>query len=181
MSDQQFTEVFNPSVRNLPVSKLQEDVLTLGNKLETEISEAIEREDYETAETLTQLKKKVDELSNNSNQLTNDDVTDKKFQFENNKRKIAQEIDNATKDKRIVVLKIKYNEHKEWCKKILDENGNDHDHKFFNEIVGREKSFLNSITPVKIKEAINELVELGSNILWRTPSFLENRFRRLIE
>ena len=30
-------------------------------------------------------------------------------------------------------------------------------------------------------EAIEELVDLGSNILWRTPDFLEARFRRLIE
>ena len=34
---------------------------------------------------------------------------------------------------------------------------------------------------VKIMEAIEELVDLGSNILWRTPDFLEARFRRLIE
>jgi molecular chaperone DnaK len=30
-------------------------------------------------------------------------------------------------------------------------------------------------------EAIDELLDLGSNILWRTPLFLEGRFRRLIE
>ncbi|MFA5431608.1 MAG: hypothetical protein WC319_01845, partial [Candidatus Paceibacterota bacterium] len=164
-----------------PVAKLQEEVETLGEKLETEISEAVEREDYETADKLTELKKQVSELVNNSNQLTEDDVTDKKFQFEDNKRKIAQEIDNATRDKRISVLKIKYNEDKEWCKKIVDENGNDHDNKLFNEIVGKEQAFLNSITPVKIMEAIDELISLGSNILWRTPAFLEARFRRLIE
>lgn len=181
MSDQQFTEVFNPSQRSLSVVELQEDVETLGDKLETEISEAVQREDYETADTLTALKKKVGDLVDNTKQLTDDDVTDKKFQYEDNKRKIAQEIDNATRDKRIDLLKIKYNEDKAWCKEILDENGNDHDHKIFNDIAAREQSFLNSITPVKIMEAIDELVELGAVILWRTPTFLENRFKRLIE
>ena len=181
MSNQQFTEVFNPSKRHLPISKLQEEVVTLNGKLETEISEAVDREDYETAETLTTLKKKVDELVNNSNQLTDDDVTDKRYQYEDNKRKIAQEIDNATRDKRIVGLKIKYNEDKEWCRKIVEENGNDHDHKLFSEILGREQVFLNSITPVKILEAIEELLDLASSVLWRTPAFLEARFRRLME
>ena len=181
MSDQQFTEVFNPSKRHLPVTKLQDEVGTLSEKLDDEIEEAVEREDYETADQLTALKKQVDELVISSNGLTDDDVTDKKFQFEDNKRKIAQEIDNATKDKRIALLKIKYNEDKEWCKGIVDENGNDHDHKMFSEIVGRELAFLNSITPVKIMEAIEELTDLGSNILWRTPSFLEARFKRLID
>jgi len=181
ISDQQFTEVFNPSKRNLPISKLHEDVETLEQKLEIEISEAVQREDYETAETLTELKKKVGTLVTDTNKLTDDDVTAKKFKYEDNKCKIAQEIDDATKDKRISLLKIKYDEHKDWCKKILDENGNDPDHKIFNEIVGREQSFLNSITPVKITEAIDELISLGANILWRTPLFLENRFNRLIE
>lgn len=180
-SDQQFTKVFNPSQRDISVAQLKEDVESLEDKLETEISEAIEREDYETADTLTVLKKRVDELVNNTNQLIDDDVTDKKYQFEDNKRKIAQEIDNATKDKRIAALKIKYQEDKEWCKSIVDENGNDHDQKLFSDIVSREQAFLNSITPVKITEAIDQLIELGANILWRTPSFLEQRFNRLIE
>jgi len=181
MSDQQFTEVFNLSNRHLPVSKLQDEVATLSEKLEVEIEEAVEREDFETADILDKLKKQVDELVISSNNLTDDDVTDKKFQFEDNKRKIAQEIDNATKDKKIALLKIKYNEDKEWCKGIVDENGNDHDHKIYSEIISRELAFLNSITPVKIIEAIEELTDLGSNILWRTPSFLEARFKRLID
>ena len=181
MSDQQFSYDFELTQRHLPVAKLQDEVETLSEKLEEEIEEAVEREDYETADQLTALKRKVDDLVINTNSLTSDDVTDKKFQFEDNKRKIAQEIDDATRDKRISILKIKYNEDKEWCKKLVDENGNDHDHKIFGEIVGREQVFLNSITPVKIMEAIEELLDLGSNILWRTPEFLIGRFKRLIE
>jgi molecular chaperone DnaK len=181
MSDQQFTTVFNPSKRNVPVIKLQEEAESLSQKLNEEIEGAVKREDYETADQLTALKRKVDDLVINTTSLTNDDVTDKKFQFEDNKRKIAQEIDDATRDKRISILKVKYNEDKDWCKKIVDENGNDHDHKIFGEIVGREQVFLNSITPVKIMEAIEELIDLGSNILWRTPNFLIGRFKRLIE
>jgi molecular chaperone DnaK len=181
MSDQQFTKVFNLSQRNLPVTKLQEEVETLSEELEMEIDEAVEREDFETADILDKLKKQVDDLVISSNNLTDDDVTDKKFQFEDNKRKIAQEIDDATKDKRISILKNKYSEDKLWCKELVDENGNDQDHKIFGEIVGREQVFLNSITPVKILEAIEEMIELGSNILWRTPDFLIGRFKRLIE
>jgi molecular chaperone DnaK len=181
MSDQQFTAVFNPSQRHLPVSKLKDEVETLNEKLETEISEAVEREDYETAETLNEIKKKVNFLITDTIQLTDNDVTDKKFQYEDIKRKIAQEIDNATRDKRITTLKNNYNENKEWCKKIVEDNGNDHDNKLFYEIAGREQVFLNSITPVKIMEAIDELLSLGSNILWRTPAFLEGRFNRLLE
>lgn len=181
MSDQQFSETFNPSQRHVPVAKLQDEAVTLSEKLDGEITEAIEREDYETAEELSSLKRKVDDLVSNTANLTSDDVTDKKFQFEDNKRKIAQEIDDATKDKRLSILKMKYAEDKEWCKRIVDENGNDRDIKIFGEIVSREQVFLSSISPLKVMEAIDELLDLGSNILWRTPAFLEARFNRLIE
>ena len=180
-TDQQFTEVFVPSNRDLPVSKLKNEVEALLNNLETEITEAVAREDFETAAILDALKKQVEILIEKSNKLTLDDSTVSKFKLENTKREIAQQIDDATRGKRISLLKIKYNEHKVWCTEIVDENGNDHDHKIFNEIVGREQSFLSSITPVKITEAINELVDLGVDILWRTPSYLENRYKRLIE
>lgn len=181
MTDQQFTEVFSFSKRHLPVTKLKDEVLFLSKKLETEIAESVKREDYETADELNQLKKKIDELVVNSNQLTDDDVTDKKFQFEDDKRQISQKIEIATKDKRINLLRIKYHEDKDWCKKLVDENGNDHDRKIFSDIAAREISFLNSMTPVKITEAIEELIDLGASILWRTPSFLEGRFRKLTE
>jgi molecular chaperone DnaK len=181
MSDQQFTKVFNPSQQHLPVEKLQNEVEALSSKLEEELEEAVKREDFETAEQLSLLKRKIDDLAVNTNSLTSDDVTDKKFQFEDTKRKIAQEIDDATRDKRISILKIKYQEDKKWCKKIVDEDGNDHDLKIFGEIVGREQVFLNSITPIKIIQAIEELIDLGSNILWKTPDFLKAKFYRLVE
>lgn len=180
MSDQQFTEVFSFSQRHLPVAKLKDEVQFLSKKLETEIAEAVEREDYETADELNQLKRKVDKLIANSSKLTDDDVTDKKFQFEDHKRQISQKIETATKGKRINLLRIKYHEDKYWCKKIVSENGNDHDRKIFSDIVVREISFLNSTIPVKITEAIEELIDLGASILWRTPSFLEFKFKTLI-
>lgn len=181
MSDQQFTEVFNPSKRDVPIAFLKDEVIELSEKLDIEISEAVEREDFETAESLTSLKKSVSDLVDNSKKLTSDDSTDNKFKLENKKRVLAQEIDHATKDKRMSLLKIKYEEDKKWCKEVVDENGNDQDHKIFYDITGKEQAFLNSASPLKILDAINELISLASDILWRTPTFLEDRFNRLIE
>ncbi|MDR3593826.1 Hsp70 family protein [Clostridium sp.] len=181
MSDQQFSEIFNSSKRNLSVEKIKNEVGTLKNTLGNEINEAVEREDYETAEELDLLKNDVADLVNNASDLTDDDVTDKKYQFEDRKRKIAQQIDDITRDKRILVLKNKYNEDKEWCSLWVNDHGNDHDRKIFNDIVGKEIIFLNSISPIKISEAREELLDLAANIAWRTPSFLETRFQELIE
>lgn len=181
MSDQEFNMPYTGQDRPTTVEKLKTDVEFLSDRIEKEIEQSVEREDYEVADQLTILKKQMNELKENVNTLQSDDVTDKKFQHEDKKRKYAQAFFEITKDKQMALLKVKYSEDKEWCKQILDKNGNDHDFKIFNEVVEREKAFLNSITPLKIMEAIDELINLGSNILWRTPSFLEAKFKRLIE
>jgi molecular chaperone DnaK len=46
---------------------------------------------------LSKLKKEMETVSEETESLTSDDVTDKRYQLEDKKRKIAQEIDSATK------------------------------------------------------------------------------------
>ena len=51
--------------------------------------------------------------------LTNDDETDNRYKLEDKKRKIAQEIDSATKNKRLQLAKEHYFETKEKCETIF--------------------------------------------------------------
>ncbi len=105
MADQEFKQIFNPKERHTPINILVEQVEELSEKLETEISEATEREDYETAKNLQSLKKQMTEIQTQSEKLSTDDITDNRYQLEDRKRKVAQEIDNATKDKRTQIAK----------------------------------------------------------------------------
>ena len=113
MADQEFKQTFNPKVRHTQIDYLKDEVLTLSESLDLEIQEATAKEDYETAGALNKLKKEMDIVSEETENLTNDDVTDKKYQLEDKKRKIAQEIDSATKNKRIQQVKAHYFEIKE--------------------------------------------------------------------
>lgn len=166
---------------DMPVKKFKNEIEQLRDTLEIEIKEAIQREEYETAEQLTSLQKRVDDLKGISDKMPDDDSTDTRLKAIAKKRILAQEIDDATKNKRIELLTIEYNKDKDWCQDIVNENGNDHDHKILNEIINREPIFLKTITPTKIREAIDDLNKLAFSILWRTPSFLEEKFNRLIE
>lgn len=172
---------FNVTLNNLPVSKFKQEIAILNDSLEFEIKEAIEREEYGAADELTKLQKKVDELVEISDKMPEDDSTENRFVVIQRKKLLAQEIADATKNKRIELLTIEYGKDKEWCQKILTENGNDQDHKIFNDIVGREHIFLKSTNLITIKDAIDDLNNLGIEILWKTPEFLENKFNRLIE
>lgn len=177
MADQEFKQTFNPKERHTPVEFLKEQVEELSEKLDLEIEEATEKEDFETASALSKLKKEMESVSDETEGLTSDDVTDKRYQLEDKKRKIAQEIDSATKNKRIQQVKAHYFETKDECEKILDENGNDHERKTFNDIVAQESAFFATNSPLKIQEKSDELHSIISRIRWRTPEFLVGIFK----
>lgn len=177
MADQIFKQTFNPKERHTQIEFLKEQVEDLSDKLELEIQEATEKEDFETAGALSKLKKEMETVSEETGSLTSDDVTDKRYQLEDKKRKIAQQIDSATKHKRIQQVKAHYFETKEECEKMLDENGNDHERKTFNDIVAQEIAFFATNSPIKIQEKSDELHSIIGKIRWRTPDFLKGIFQ----
>lgn len=181
MADQEFKEIFNPKERHLPVDVLIEQVDELSEKLDTEIQEAESREDYETAKKLSDVRKRMADVTTQASDLTSDDVTDKRYQLEDKKRKIAQEIDNATKDKRVQVAKAEYFEVKERCLELLNEHGNDYERKIFKDIVSHESAFLASQSPMKIQEWTDQLQAITMQVLWRTPQFLVLIFKDLVQ
>jgi molecular chaperone DnaK len=177
MADQEFKQTFNPKERHIPIHELKVQVEDLSDKLELEIQEATDKEDYETAGALNKLKKEMETVSEETENLTNDDVTDKRYQLEDKKRKIAQEIDSATKNKRIQQVKAHYFEVKEECLEMLDENGNDHERKTYNDIVAQENAFFATNSPLKIQEKSDEMHSILSRIKWRNPKFLTGIFQ----
>lgn len=110
-------------------------------------------------------------VAEETEKLNDDDVTDDKYKLEDRKRKIAQEIDSATKHKRIQKVKEHYFETKQECLKLIDENGNDHERKTFNDIVSQEEAFMSTNSPIKIQEKSDELQSIIGQIKWRTPDF----------
>ena len=111
--------------------------------------------------------------------LTDDDVTDKRYQLEDKKRKIAQEIDSATRNKRIQKAVEIYNKVKSECDNLIMDSGNDHERKVFRDIISQENAFMATKSPVKIQEKSDELQSIIGQIRWRTPDFLKGVFNWL--
>ncbi len=181
MANQEFKETFNPKERHTPVDLLKEQIENLSKKLEDEISQATEREDYETASELHKLVKEMEEVADETKSLTLDDVTDKKYQLENKKRKLAQEIDYSTKGKRIAIARDSYFETKAECERLLDESGNDYERRSFNDVIAQEKAFFATNSPIKIQEKTDELHTIIGQIRWRSPKFLLGIFNWLLK
>jgi molecular chaperone DnaK len=179
MADQEFKETFNPKVRHTQVDLLKIQVNDLSGKLVDEIKQAEEKEDYETAGALSKLQNEMENVTEETDNLMNDDVTDNRYKLEDRKRKIAQEIDSATKNKRMQKAKEHYFETKLECEKMLNENGNDYERKAFNDIISQESAFITTNSPIKIQEKSDELHGIISKINWRTPDFLMEIFNWL--
>ncbi|MEM8528464.1 MAG: Hsp70 family protein [Bacteroidota bacterium] len=180
MIDQEFRIPFKREERTTTVEWLSSEVIELSNKLDSEIAEAEEVQDYETAAKLTKLKKATKDLGDETGKLSEDDVTDDRYKLENKKRNLAKELDEATKDKQLKKAKAQYSEAKESCLKLINESGNDYERKIVEDIVRQENQFLYSSSPRQIVEKSDELQAVYMQVLWRTPAFLVAIFKDLV-
>ncbi|HJT74583.1 MAG TPA: Hsp70 family protein, partial [Chitinophaga sp.] len=181
MADQEFKQTFTPKERHTTVNALKLDVDTLARKLENEIFDTAEQENHEVRKELSVIKKEMDVLETETKDLVDDDVTDKRYQLEDKKRKLAQAIDNATRDKHIAVLRNKYFKMKGWCLEIMDQHGSENERNRFYNATSDEASFMYSQSSVRLKEQTEVLRGIISSIVWRTPMCLKDLFRHLVD
>jgi len=173
LTDQEYENVFNPSERYVEIPRLKEELVKLLSDLNGEIADAEGNENYEVAGELNGIKKELRSLMMRVNKIPEDDVTDEKFQIEDQKRKLAQQVDNLTRDKHIIKVKMEYFDVKRTAKTAIeDDHATDADRDQFNNIVNREKSFLATNSRMKIQEVIDQLYELRGRIYWKSPEYL---------
>ena len=108
--------------------------------------------------------------------MTTDDTSDQRYQIEDQKRKIAQAVDDATKDKRLAKARTEYTDEKERCQQIVTGEGTAEEKQALYEALAQEPMFINSTNPLKIEERTVLLRRLRFRVLWRNPEFLLDNF-----
>jgi molecular chaperone DnaK len=178
-SGPEFSDVFTPKDRKVDVKALAEEIGMLEERIEQEKAEALEHENYEVVDVLTKLSGPVQELQGEAVLLTLDDVTDHKYMLEDRKRKIAQELHQATSTKRIDRLRAEYAEVRDEVSETVRESGNDIEKRQLQEIVNHEHVILNTNSPQRMADHILKLRSLEFQILMRSPDFLIGWFQSL--
>lgn len=181
MTGQEFEQIFSPTKREVPIDTLRNDVETLIEKINQELEETSQTENYELAGHLGQSKEEIAKIEAALEELPDDDVRDKKFQLEDKKNKISQEYDKLTKDARFMKIRKEYYEVKQRCFEVVEEDGNDIERKRYYDIVEKENVFIGSQSIIKTRESIDVLIGLMYSILWRTPKFLIGMHQNLKE
>jgi len=178
---QEFSQVFEPKPRTVPVKLLATEILSLEAKLQAEQKEAEANGNIEASSKLDKLVTQVQDLIVAAGTMSDDDVTDDRFKFEDQKRKIAQEMFSATASKRLDIVKSTYQEVKKDVAQLVNQHGNDREKHAISAIFAREQVFLNSTNSKKIQAEIDDLEGIRYEILARDPEFLTGMFMHLVE
>jgi molecular chaperone DnaK len=178
---QEFSQVFDPKPRAVPIETLSEEIQLLESKLDSEIDEAESLENYDVIESLNKLKQPIEELIGEASLLSIDDVTDDRFKLEDKKRLLAQQIFLLTAGKKIEKAKADFLEAKREAIDIVSKHGNDIEKHQLNEILAKEHLINNSTNLAKIQSAANELENIKWRISGRMPEFLQMVFSYLCD
>ena len=178
---QEFSQVYTPKQRTVSTKMLASEILLLESKIQNEIDDAQTNGHKETADGLEKVLDGVQTLIGTAADLAEDDVTDKRFQLEDQKRKLAQQMFELTSGKRLNQVKAAYQEAKSEVAELVRDSGNDREKHVMSEILAREQTFINSTSPEKIQAVVDELERLRYQILFRMPAFLKNMFSHLMD
>jgi len=116
-----------------------------------------------------------------SKKLTEDDVTDEKFQLDTQKRELAQQVDSLTRDKHIIQVKMEYAQAKRYCQSTMDYNEvSEQEQQQFDYLIEQEKNVLASNSRLKINELIDKLYRLRGQILWKSGDYVKGLFYHIV-
>lgn len=175
ITDKEYNQVFTPTTRNVNLKRLQEEVdylLRIGKK---NVATVIEDENYEAGSQLQKAVDKLEEIKDKLKTMNDDDVTDEKYQLDDQKRKLAYIIDAAGKEDRLRETKEEYFGWKSSTEYYLQRVNNESLLKRFHQITSSETEFLNGSETV-IKRKTDELRSLTWDIRKKDLDYVTNLF-----
>ncbi|EGJ30853.1 MULTISPECIES: Hsp70 family protein [Moorena] len=179
--DQEFKEVFEPKQRSVSLNQLKSEVQNLSSKISSEIVEAQQRNEQVVVQELKEKREQVDEISAKLLTVKADDVTDIRYQLEDDKRKVAQEVDSLTRDKYISAAIQKYQEAKRFCCRTIEDSGSEADKRTLNQLLQQEEGVLKSGSVSRINATTEQLNQLGVTAQMKSPTFHLSLFAHLVD
>jgi molecular chaperone DnaK len=106
--DQKFGDVFSPSEKHVSLAKLRDEIKEIRNMLNVEISKASKSEDYERAAVLNEKTERLSDLFYKAMDLKENDLSDLKYQIDEQKRRLAQEVYSNEANFKLIEIKETY-------------------------------------------------------------------------
>jgi molecular chaperone DnaK len=170
VNEQEFGEVFAPSSRSVSIPKLKDEVQELLRKALKDNQEYENTEQFELAASCIDIQYDLEEILDKLERLSENDVTDERYQLEEKKRKLSQSLDNLGKNQKLIAIKERYFHAKENAESWFSETTDKAIRLKFNQIIAKEKSFLAADSVFVIKSKITEI----NDFIWEHFSSKDN-------
>ncbi|WP_276480255.1 Hsp70 family protein [Paraflavitalea pollutisoli] len=158
--DKEISEVFNPSSRTVNITRLQQETDYLHRLAKRQLDNLLKNEKYEESATLQQTLEELETILRKLRQLTADDVTDTKYQLDDQKRRLAQAIATVEKGDKLLELKEEYYEKRDMYRLLLLQTDNKELQQRLEGLHAAESAWINNCSTQFLKLKINELDRL---------------------
>ncbi|HEY4149091.1 MAG TPA: Hsp70 family protein [Chitinophagaceae bacterium] len=164
MLDQEYKHAFSPTSRTVNVDRVRDEVDYLLRVGQRNLDQLVRNENYESGTELQAAIERLQEMQKQLRRLSQDDVTDLKYQLDDEKRRLAEIVDRAGKDQRIMDLKEEYYLTKSSCQYFLSQVNNPSLQKRFDDCTRDEHEWLSYNSSGFIKRKMHELDILSWDI-----------------
>lgn len=163
--DQEFKNVFSESERAISINKINMEINTILGDVEGLIKLNNSEENFEYSRQLENIRVGLIETQISLSLITDDDVSDAKFQLDDRKRKLIQNFDDLTRNKLIAQEIEDYNEAKLNLEYHLNKEENERYQDKYARIIKNEREVINSGNKYLIRSKIKELDELYDAVI----------------
>jgi molecular chaperone DnaK len=174
MTEQEFTARFSPLARQLSVPKLIDDLRHMAAQVGHGPSTLPGEATY-----LSALQAEVNQLLEEAQAMSPDDVTDRKYQLDDRKRQLARQLDSLTRDDGLLTLKERYFEYKTECRELLNEYGTSAEEALFHFLSNEEARLMRESDVAALKHAVGQMGSLLGQLRARSPQVIESYFLTL--
>jgi len=164
MIDQEYKEVFSPSSRAVNLSRLKEEVDFLRRTANGHLNRLLANERFEEGAVLQQSIQDLEAIQKKLRSIGPKDVTDVKFQLDDQKRKIAQTIESVAKGETQILLREQYFEKKEDYRELLAAANQPELLRKFDEMNAQENDWINTASTQFLRVKIKEIDRLSWDI-----------------
>lgn len=177
--DQRFAQVYRGGYREVHLGYVREEVEHLADEVDQDIQEAEEAENYERARRLKGLQQRTDELHEKLCTLRDEDATDTRYQYENEKQRLAAEVSRVTADRDLRAAREEYARMMSATADSVAQYGSDEDRQRLTELQANEHAIDSSNDRQRVEAEINRVAAVYWNIQMRRPEVLQGWFNQL--
>jgi molecular chaperone DnaK len=176
MIDEEFRQAFSPSSRTVNVARMREEVDYLYRVSQRQLDNLLQRELYEEGAALQRAMSELETIRQKLRKISEDDVTDTKYQLDDQKRKLAKVIDISERGGKILVLKEEYFGKKERYRELLAQSGNSELLKRLEALGKEENEWMSHCSAQFLRWKINEMDRMTWDVKKRDIGYVTNLY-----